>query len=330
MSKIIRFHRTGDAEVLQFDEIPTSEPKADEVRLRVEAIGLNRAEVLFRQGRYLEQPNLPAKLGYEAAGVVESVGSAVSAFKVGDRVSTVPSFSQNEYGVYGESVIVPAYSLARYPSSLTANEAASIWMQYLTAWGGIIHHGALKAGQHVLITAASSSVGLAAIELAGLAGAHSIAATRTSAKKQALLDFGADAVIATAEENLAEAVGKVTGGAGADLVFDPVAGSFIEKLAEATARGGQIIEYGGLSMEPTPFPFAAALQKGLTVRGYTLFEVVSNPALRKVAEDYVYDQLEKGKLKPKIDKVFPFAEMVDAHKYMESNQQFGKVVVSVP
>ncbi len=330
MSKIIRFHRTGEADVLQFEEMPPTEPKADEVRLRVEAIGLNRAEVLFRQGKYLEQPELPAKLGYEASGVIEAAGSAVSAFKVGDRVSTIPSFSQNQYGVYGESVIVPAYCLARYPSSLTANEAASIWMQYLTAWGGIIHHGALEAGQYVLITAASSSVGLAAIELVRLAGAHSIAATRTSAKKQALRDFGADTVVATGEENLAEAVGKVTGGAGADVVFDPVAGSFIERLAEATAPGGQIIEYGALSMEATPFPLATAIQKGLTVRGYTLFEVVSNPALRKKAEGYIYDQLEQGKLKPKIDRVFPFAEMVEAHRYMESNQQFGKVVVSVP
>jgi NADPH:quinone reductase-like Zn-dependent oxidoreductase len=328
MSKVVRFHKTGPADVLQIEDLPLEQPKENEVRLRVEAVGLNRAEVMFRMGAYLEPPQFPARLGYEAAGVVDAVGPGVKGFKVGDRVSTVPSFSMNSYGVYGETAIVPVHALARYPSNLSPQEAASIWMQYLTAWGALVHYGKLNAKQSVLIPAASSSVGLAAIELTKLAGAQAIAVTRTSAKKKSLLDFGADKVIASAEEDLPVVVQKYTDGKGVDLVFDPVAGPFVETLAKCCAQGGQIIEYGNLSMQPTPFPLFAALHKGLTIRGYTLYEVTGNPDLRAKAERYIYEQLERGKLKPKIDRVFPLSQIVEAHRYMESNQQNGKIVVT--
>jgi len=330
MPKVVRFHKTGAAEVLQIEELPLEQPKEGEVRLRVEALGLNRAEVMFRRGAYLEPPKLPARLGYEAAGVVDAVGPGVTSVKVGDHVSTVPSFSMNAHGVYGEWAIVPASAVARFPSNLSPQEGAAIWMQYLTAWGALVHYGGLNARQHVLITAASSSVGLAAIELTKLAGAHPIAVTRTSAKKQFLLDFGAAEVIASTEENLPASVRRYTGGAGADLVFDPVAGPFLETLAQSAARGGVIIEYGALSPEPTPFPLFAALANGLTIRGYTLIEITGNAELRARAERYIYEQLERGKLKPKIDRVFSLSQIVEAHRYMESNQQNGKIVVRVP
>jgi NADPH:quinone reductase len=330
MPKVVRFHTTGGADVLQIEDLPEAVPKENELRLRVEALGLNRAEIMFRSGAYLETPKLPARLGYEAAGVVDAVGPGVTAFKLGDRVSTVPGFSQNSYGVYGESAIVPVHVVAQYPASLTPVEGSAIWMQYLTAWGGLIHYGRLVAGQSVLITAASSSVGLAAIQIANLIGATPIAVTRTSAKKQAILDFGAAHVIASVEEDLPEAVRKYSDGKGADLIFDPIVGPFLNTLAEAAAPGSLLIEYGALSPEPTPFPLFAALSKGLAIRGYTLFEIVSNPELKARAEHYVYEQLEKGTLKPKIDRTFPFSQIVDAHRYMESNQQIGKIAVTVP
>ena len=108
MPRIVRFHKTGSADVLQIEEQPLQEPKAGEVRLKVQAIGLNRAEVMFRRGMYLEQPRLPARLGYEASGMVDAIGPGVSGFRVGERDSTIPAFSVNDYGVYGETAIVPA------------------------------------------------------------------------------------------------------------------------------------------------------------------------------------------------------------------------------
>ena len=329
MPKIVRIHQTGPAEVLRIEDLPEQQPKEDEVRLRVEAIGLNRAEIMFRNGTYLETPAFPARLGQEASGVVDAVGPGVTGIKISDRVGTVPSFSMSSHGVYGETAIVPAHAVVRYPHSLTPIEGASIWTQYLTVWGALVHYGKVRAGQDVVITAASSSVGLAAIEVAKLLGARPIAVTRTPAKKKRLLELGASEVIVSTEEDLPAAVGRYTGGKGAALIFDPVAGPFLDTLAQCAANGGQIIEYGWLSGEPTPFPLFPAFQKGLTVRGYTLYEFVNDRVLRPEAERFVTEHLAQGKLRPKIDCTFPLSQIVDAHRYLESNKQVGKVVVTI-
>jgi NADPH:quinone reductase-like Zn-dependent oxidoreductase len=181
MPRIVRFHEVGDANVLKLEELPKPQPKEGEVLLRVEAIGLNRAEVMFRSGQYLYQPSFPSLLGYEAAGIVEAVGPRVTGLKPGDRVSSIPSFSLIEYGTYGEYAVLPAHALTPYPANLSPVEGASIWMQYLTAYG-VVEFGGLKEGQHLLITAAASSVGLAAIQIAKAVGAISIATTRNKAK----------------------------------------------------------------------------------------------------------------------------------------------------
>lgn len=327
--KIVRFHHTGDASVLQLDELPLPEPAAGEVRLRVKAIGLNRAEVMFRMGRYLVEPVLPSKLGYEASGTVEAVGSGVDPSWLGKTVSTVPAFAADKYGVYGEVAIVPVYALAAYPASLSYEEGTSIWMQYLTAYGALIAQGHLTKGDFVIVTAASSSVGLAAIEIVKAEGAVTIATTRTSAKKAELLAAGADFVIATDEEELAARVNEITGGKGARIVFDPVAGKGLEALAAAAAVNGIIFEYGALATDATPYPLFAALSKHLTVKGYTLFELVSDPAALTAAKGYIFDRLASGAFKPRIDKTFPLSQIVEAHRYMESNAQIGKIVVTV-
>ena len=329
MPKIIRFHETGAADVLKVEDLPLTKPGEGEVRLKVEAIGLNRAEVMFREGQYLEDPELPSRLGYEAAGVVDAVGPGTKGVQVGDRVSTVPSFSIGKYGVYGESAIVPAYAVARYPENLTAIEGAAIWMQYLTAFGALVEFGQVKKGDSVLITAASSSVGLAAIQITKAAGALAIATTRGADKKPFLLEAGADHVIVTDEEDLAERVMAVTSEKGARLIFDPVTGPLLEKLAEAAASGATIFEYGALSPEPTSFPLFPAMMKGLNIRGYTLFEIVQDPERLARGKAYVYDGLQSGALKPIIDRTFSLDAIVDAHRYLESNQQKGKIVVTV-
>ena len=328
-AKIVRFHQTGGPEVLQLDELPLPEPGPGEARLRVKAIGLNRAEVMFRMGRYLVAPRVPSKLGYEASGTVEAVGEGVDAAWLCKTASTVPAFPADTYGVYGEVAIVPASALAEYPAALSYEEGTSIWMQYMTAYGALILQGKLTQGDFVLITAASSSVGLAAIEIAHAEGAISIATTRTSAKKAELLALGADHVIATEEEDLIARVMEITAGKGARIVFDPVAGKGIEILAAATAAGGTIFEYGALAAEPTPYPLFTALHKHLTIKGYTLFEVVANPEAFTQAKQYIFDHLAKGDFKPRIDKTFSLADIVEAHRYMESNAQIGKIVVTV-
>ena len=145
-----------------------------------------------------------------------------------------------------------------------------------------------------------------------------------------MLSLGADHVIATDEEDLVARVKEITGGKGARVIFDPVAGPFLDKLAEAAAPGGIVIEFGWLSMQPTPFPLFTSLSKGLSVRGYTLMEITSNPAKLQTAKKYVYERLADGRFHPKVAKTFPFAQTVEAYKYLESNAQVGKVVITVP
>jgi NADPH:quinone reductase-like Zn-dependent oxidoreductase len=328
-ARIVRFHSIGGPEVLRISEEPIPEPGQGEVRLRIKAIGLNRAEVMFRNGQYLETPILPSKLGYEAAGVVEAVGPEVDKSWLGKKASTVPSFLMTQYGVYGEVAVVPASALAVYPEKLTPEQGTSIWMQYLTAYGALITHAQITKGDFVIITAASSSVGVAAIEMVKTEGAISIATTRTSKKRAILVEIGAAHVIATEEEDFIGRVNQITGGKGARVIFDPIAGKGVEVLAQAAAFGGTIFEYGALASGPTPFPLFAALSKGLSVRGYTLREVLSVPKLRAKAEQYVFDHVQAGSFKPRIDRVFPFAEIVQAHRYMEANEQIGKIVVTV-
>ncbi|HMH14749.1 MAG TPA: zinc-dependent alcohol dehydrogenase family protein [Edaphobacter sp.] len=328
-AKIVRFHKVGTADVLQLDELPLPEPAAGEVRLRVKAIGLNRAEVMFREDQYLVTPELPSKLGYEASGTVEAIGPGVDPFWLGKTASTVPAFALNKYGVCGEVAIVPINSIAEYPAGLSPEEGTSIWMQYITAYGALIHHAHVAKGDFVLLTAASSSVGLAAIQLVKAEGVISIATTRTSAKKAELLALGADHVIVTNEEDLVARVHEITAGKGARVIFDPIAGKGLETLAAAAAIGGIIIEYGALASEPTPFPLFPAVGKGLTVRGYTLMEITTHSDTLAQAKKYVFDRLVTGHLKPRIDKVFPLSDIVEAYRYMESNQQIGKIVVTV-
>jgi NADPH:quinone reductase-like Zn-dependent oxidoreductase len=330
MPKIVRFHELGGPEVLKIEDLPSREPGKGEVRLRVEAIGLNRAESMFFHGRYLEAPQLPARLGYEAAGVVDAVGQGVDKAWLGKQVSSIPSFSMNAYGVFGEEAITPVAALGEYPARLSAAEGAAIWMQYLTAYGALIEFGRLKKDEFVVITAASSSVGIAAIEIAKAEGAIAIAVTRTSAKKTELEELGADHIIFSEEEDLPARVKEITRGKGARIIFDPVAGPSLKKLAEAAATHGTIFEYGALSTQPTPFPLFEVLGKWLTIRGYTLIEITAVLEKLEAARRYVYDRLEDGRLRPKIAKTFPFHQTVDAYRYLESNAQVGKVVVTVP
>jgi NADPH:quinone reductase len=328
MPKIVRFHEVGDASVLKLEELPKPQPGEGEALLKVEAIGLNRAEVMFRSGHYLDQPNFPSLIGYEASGIIESVGPGVTTLKPGDRVSSVPAFRMNEYGTYGEYVVLPAYTLEPYPQNLSPVEGTSIWMQYLTAYG-MIEFGGLSKGQHLLVTAAASSVGLAAIQLAKLVGAISIATTRNQAKAKALTDAGADFVINTTSEDLVARVAEITAGKGFALAFDPIAGPGLETLAKAAGYQATIMEYGALDPRPTPYPLFGALRNGLNIRGYTIFEINTDPERSTRAREFITQGLTAGILKPIIAKTFRLEEIVEAHRYMESSEQIGKIVVTV-
>jgi len=328
MNKVVRIHRHGGPEELRFENLEVDEPGQGEVRLKIEAIGLNRAEAAFRAGQYPVTPRFPTLIGYEGVGVIEAEGPGVEGFAIGERVCVLPNFRLGEYGLYAERAIVPARSLLRPPPGLTIVEAASIWMQYFTALA-IIEIARAAIGDFVLIRAASSSVGLAAIQLANWAGAVPIAATRTSAKAQALQQQGAKHVIPTDEADLVAEVERITAGKGARIIFDPVGGPDIERLALAAAEEGIIFIYGGLSGKPTPYPHWPAALKGLSIRGWVASSIWNRPERFVRNRDLILRGLAAGHLQPVIAKIFPFSQIVAAHRYLESNQQIGKIVVTV-
>ncbi|MBA1242820.1 zinc-dependent alcohol dehydrogenase family protein [Pseudomonas japonica] len=329
MSKVVRFHRTGGPEVLQIDEVEVRAPRAGEVRIKVKALGLNRAEAMYRRGEYTFPPQLPATLGYEAAGTVESVGEGVIEYAVGDEVNVIPAFSFADYGLYGELAVAPVHAIVRQPQGLTAVEAAGTWMQFVTAYGALIDIGKLQKGETVLIRAASSSVGLAAIQIANLVGALPVALTRSSEKRQALLDAGAAHVIATQEENLVAEVNRITEGKGARMAFDPVGGPEVANMLRALSYLGIFFQYGALDTTDLSIPVMEVLGKDLTIRGYQLFEITQDPERLKSAKAFISKGLESGALRPLIARTFSFDQIVEAHEYMESNAQIGKIVVQI-
>jgi len=328
MTKVVRIYRHGGPEELRFEDLDIGEPGVAEVRLKIEAIGLNRSEAAFRAGEYPVTPKFPTLIGYEGVGIVEALGAGVEGFRVGERVCVLPNFRLGEYGIYGERAIVPARSLLSPPPGLSPVEAASIWMQYFTALAIIeIAHAAI--GDYVIVRAASSSVGLAAIQLANWAGAVPIAATRTSAKAPALRQQGAKHVISTDETDLVAEVQRITGGKGARIIFDPVGGPDIDKLALAAAEEGIIFIYGGLSGKPTPYPHWPAALKGLSIRGWVASSIWNRPERFARNRELILQGLASGHLRPVIARTFTFSQMVAAHRYLESNQQIGKIVVTL-
>jgi NADPH:quinone reductase-like Zn-dependent oxidoreductase len=282
---------------------------------------------MYYHGVYLEKVNPPSGIGYEALGKVVAVGPEVDPALIGKRFGTIPGFSMYQYPVLAEEAVVPASVLSGVPESFSAVEGAAVWMQYCTAYGALVPFGKVAAGDFVIITAASSSVGLAAIQIVKAQGGISIATTRTSAKKGKLIDLGADHVIVTEEEDLVARVQSITGGKGARVVFDPVGGDYINTLAQATANGGTIFLYGMLSGKPTPFPMSA-FGRTIGVFGYTFGELRGTPEW-EIMKKYIYDHLANGSFKPKIARTFPFNQTVEAYRYLESNEQIGKVVITL-
>lgn len=327
MTRAIRFHEVGGPEKLLLEEIAIGAPGPGEVRIRVEAVGLNRAEAMYRAGNYPTKPALPSLIGYEGVGVITALGDGVADFALGQRVCVLPMIAQGDYGIWADEAIVPTRILLPAPDGMDPVHAAAIWMQYMTAYAvyEVAHVGPNDA---VIIPAASSSVGVAAIQLCNWAGAIPIAATRTSAKAAALKAVGAAHVIATEEEDLVERVMEITGGKGAACAFDPVGGPYVDTLAKALAPRGVLFIYGGLSGQPTPYPHWPMAFKGCSMRGWVASEIWNHPHRFKAAREKVLAGLALGKLEPVIAKVFNGLESLpEANTFLESNQQIGKVVV---
>ncbi|MFD5329468.1 zinc-dependent alcohol dehydrogenase family protein, partial [Streptomyces sp. NPDC127092] len=300
-TKAVLFHELGGPEVLQVEEVALPAPGPGEVRVRVDALGLNRAEALFRSGTYYYQATLPgSRLGYEAAGVVEEVGEGVTAFAPGDAVMAAANFDFGVHGVYAERVLLPQEYLVARPEGVDAVTAAAAWLTYSTAYGGMVEAGGLRPGGHVVITGASSGVGTAAIQTALRIGATPIAATREESKRERLLGLGAPHVVVTDEEDLVDEVRRITGGRGADVVFDAIGGPGFARLGGTLRPEGTAVLYGWLDQRPAEVP----MQWPLTVRGYANGAVVRTAEGRARMAGFIGSGLSDGSLAPVVAETF--------------------------
>ncbi|MBI4583303.1 MAG: zinc-dependent alcohol dehydrogenase family protein [Planctomycetes bacterium] len=329
-ARAVRLRQFGGPEVLQVETVHLPDPGPREVILQVEWIGLNRAEILYREGSYLVKPELPAPMGMEGAGVVVEVGEEVTRLSPGDRVGVIPgTFDVRKYGCYGDCVALPADALVPTPPELEGPEAGAVWMAYLTAWGGLLDAGGLYEGWTVVIPAASSACGIAAIQIARREGARPIAVTTHAEKVERLKEIGAGEVIISTSEDLARRVLELTGGRGAELFFDPVGGAWLEKEIACAAPGGRIVLYGILDPRPLVFEPRFLIGRGLRMEGYFLPSTTRDPQRLGLAVQYIAEGIGEGALRPVIAKVYPLSQIQEAHRFLESGKQIGKVMVQV-
>lgn len=337
MSRTIRFHKFGPAEVLKCEEHEAPLPAPGEVQVRVEAIGVTWFDVLWRQNLAPSQARLPAGLGHEMAGVVSAVGEGVSAFKAGDRVASFPASSANEHPVYGEVIVLPEACLTRYPDILTPEQAAVHYTPLMMAWFGYTELARAQAGQVALVTCAAYCAGPAFVQMGKALGVKVIALAKDASQRDAVAALGADKVIVTEEQDLVSQVAKYTDGRGVNMVFDGLGGPQMAVLGDVMAPRGSLVLYGLQGGNQTALPACAAFQKSLQLHLHCLCNFTGKPELG-IPQDTAavqkalvqINQLTADRvLSPSTPRVFGFDQVVEAHRYMDECPCVGRVALQV-
>ena len=321
--------RPGGPEVLEMRDVARPQPGTCEVLVRVQATALNRADLLQRQGRYPAPPGWPADIpGMEVAGEVAACGAAASLWKQGDRV----------YGIVGgggnaEYVVTHERTLAAIPPNLTWTEAAAVPEAFITAHDALVTQADAHMSEHVLIHAVGSGVGLAALQLARAAGAIPIGDARTREKIDRARAFGLEeGIVVNGDPNdIAARVATLTNGAGAEVVLDLVGGPYLPASIAAAAAKGRIILIGTMGGRDVSIPLGVILGKRLTIRGTVLRArgLEEKIAATQAFAAQVGPLLARGVVRPVIDRVFRLDQIADAHRHLESNATFGKVVLEI-
>jgi NADPH:quinone reductase-like Zn-dependent oxidoreductase len=337
MPRTIRFHRFGPAEVLKCETHEPRLPGPGEVQVQVAAIGISWFDILWRQNLAPSQARLPAGIGQEMAGVVTAVGADVQGFKPGDAVASFPAANANDYPASGESVVMPAAALIRYPDVLTPAQAAVHYTPLLMAWFGYVKLAHAQPGQTALITDASHCSGPAFVQLGKALGVKVIAATRSEAQREPLLALGADKVVVTDDQDLLMQVNKYTDGKGVNMVFDGLGGPQMSLLGDVLAPRGSLVLYGLQGGNQTPFPACAAFQKNIQFHVHCLGNFTGKPELGITQDAEAVSQALTQINQLTADRVlsapaireFPFEQFVEAHRYMDDCPCCGRAVLVV-
>ncbi len=328
MPRTWRIHDYSGYRGLKLETVPEEHPGAGEVRLRVEAFALNWGDMDLMKDNYsFSFPRFPARVGIEAAGVIDAVGPGVADYAVGERVSTLPYFYYDR-GASTDSLVIDKRYIAKAPPGLTPVECAAIWMQYLTAYFPLAEITPVGPTSHALVTAATSTAGAAALEIGRVRGATMIGTTRDGNSADYLRQMGADHVIVTGRDDVAARINEITGGKGVDLAFDPVGAGLIAQYSPALARDARIYFYGTLDKQHPELPFVDMFQKNAVFQPYSVFNYVEDPVLCPRGKAFIYDMLEKGRIRPRIDRVYPMEKYVEAWDYLsQPRASHGKVVI---
>jgi NADPH2:quinone reductase len=307
--------------VLRYDDVPDPELQPAGVLVEVGAIGIQGGDVLHRQGG--EIPSAPHIVGYQAAGVIREVGAEVTDLSPGQPVVTV-MFA----GSHAELVSVPAVSVWVLPDGLSIEQAAGVPIEFATAHDCLHEFGHLQAGESVLVQAGAGGVGLAAVQLAKAAGATVLATASTDERAERLRDHGVDHPINYVANDLVAEVRAATGGQGVDLVVDPVGGRVLEASIAALAYRGRISSVGSAGRDERPADVRPLAEKNASITGVFLgAELVLDAArVRPLVADLL-GQVARGELQVVIDRTYPLADAAEAHRYIESRQAFGRVLL---
>ena len=333
--------RYGGPNVLEVREAPDPVPGPGEVRVQVRAIGINFADIMARKGLYPDAPKPPCVVGYEIAGVVEEVGSGEIPWRAGDWV-----FGLTPFGGYSSAVVLPADHLFRIPEGMTFEEAATLPVNYLTAYAALLAMARVQSGDVVLIHNIGGGVGLAALDMCRMKGA-TIIGTASGWKHDRLRAWGADMLIDYRRRDFEEGVLSYTGGKGVDIILDPIGGAYWRKDMRLLRPMGKLICYGVSSLSTgsrrsllTLLPWAARVPwLGFTpislmnhnrgVMGLNLGHMWDEKEMLKAWMLDILHWYEAGHIHPRVDRTFPLEEAAQAHQYIEERRNLGKVVLTV-
>jgi NADPH:quinone reductase len=291
------------------------------VLIKVRAAGINFADTLFRQGQYMIQPQLPDTPGLEAAGEIDAVGAGVTNLRPGQRVAGLGS------KMYAEYAIAPATQVIPIPDSMSFEQAAAFPVQVLTAWHMLHTAHQTGPGQTVLVHSAAGGVGIVAVQIAKAAGARVIGTVSSDSKAAIAKQYGADDVINYATKDFADEANRITGGRGVDLILDAVGATTMDNGFKCLAPFGHLILYGRAGGPPEPLNVFRLFERSTKVSGFTLYAVAPLPDVMRRGIEESFKLIAERKLKLVVGKSFPLTQAAEAHKFMESRQSTGKLVL---
>ena len=314
----------GPVENLSIQELPDPAPSAGEVLIHVNAVGVNFPDTLLVRGLYQVKPALPFAPGIECAGTVAALGEGVEGFSVGDRVAAMSP----RFGTYSGAVTVPASHAYAIPGGLDFDHAGAMLCAHGTAYHALVQRAALRPGETLLVTGAAGGTGLAAVQIGHALGAHVIAACSSEDKMRIAKQHGADIAIHTGENDVREAVKSLTGGAGADVIFDPVGGDLAQSLARSTAWNGRWLVIGFAEGAIPKIPLNLPLVKGYSIVGVFWGSFCHHdPAQAQANHRELFDMAAGGSVKPHLHAVMPLKEATEALSQIERREVRGKIVL---